>query len=225
MAGLQVHTAETAYAVTQAEIKAWNKIDSSDDDTVVELIERAVHNWAKEYTNRTLTTVTYNLFIDSVYDYDIPIYEGFYTGYDGQLNKRSIILPKSPVASVTHIKYYDDSDNATTFATTNYYLDNASVPAKIVLRKGASYPSSLRVANGIEIKYVAGYGATTAIPYDIKSACLAYSAYLFEHRGDLLDGKRVLAPTSATQLLHPYRIKAFSTQPYKGQIQYGGMFG
>ena len=50
MAGLQVHTAETAYAVTQAEIKAWNKIDSSDDDTVVELIERAVHNWAKEYT-------------------------------------------------------------------------------------------------------------------------------------------------------------------------------
>ena len=89
MAGLQVHTAETAYAVTQAEIKAWNKIDSSDDDTVVALIERAVHNWAKEYTNRTLTTVTYNLFIDSVYDYDIPIYEGFYTGYDGQLNNTS----------------------------------------------------------------------------------------------------------------------------------------
>ena len=60
MAGLKVHTAETAYAVTQAEIKAWNKIDSSDDDSVVALIERAVHNWAKEYTNRTLTTVTYN---------------------------------------------------------------------------------------------------------------------------------------------------------------------
>ena len=64
MAGLKVHTAETAYAVTQAEIKAWNKIDSSDDDTVVALIERAVHNWVKEYTSRTLTTVTYQLFLD-----------------------------------------------------------------------------------------------------------------------------------------------------------------
>jgi|TARA_R110001592_G_scaffold164299_1_gene398369 uncharacterized phiE125 gp8 family phage protein len=225
MAGLQVHTAETAYAVTQAEIKAWNKIDSTDDDTAVALIERAVHNWAKEYTGRTLTTVTYNLFIDSVYDYDIPIHEGFYTGYDSHVYKRSIALPKSPVSSVTHIKYYDDSDNASTFATTNYFVDNASVPAKIVLRKGASYPSSLRVANGIEIKYVAGYGATTAVPYDIKSACLAYSAYLFEHRGDLLDGKRVLAPTSATQLLEAYKIKDVGVHPYRGVAQFGGLFG
>ena len=225
MAGLQVHTAETAYAVTQAEIKAWCKIDSSDDDTAVALIERAVHNWAKEYTSRTLTTVTYNLFIDTVYESDIPIQEGFYVGYDGRSNKRSIDLPKSPVASVSHIKYYDDADTATTFATSNYYLDTASIPARIVLRKGSSYPTSLRVANGIEIRYVAGYGATTTIPYDIKSACLAYASYLFEHRGDLLDGKRILAPTSATQLLEPYRIKSLSTHPYRGQATYRGMFG
>ena len=135
MAGLQVHTAETAYAVTQAEIKAWNKIDSTDDDVTVALIERTVHNWAKEYTSRSLTTVTYNLFIDTVYDFDIPIREGFYTGYDGHTSKRSINLPFSPVASVTHIKSYDDADTATTFASSNYYLDNVSVPSRIVLRK------------------------------------------------------------------------------------------
>ena len=78
MAGLKVHTAETAYAVTQAEIKAWNKIDSSDDDTVVALIERAVHNWVKEYTSRTLTTVTYQLFLDLYNDIDYPIQKGMY---------------------------------------------------------------------------------------------------------------------------------------------------
>jgi len=225
MAGLQVHTAETAYAVTQAEIKAWNKIDSSDDDTVVALIERAVHNWAKEYTARSLTTVTYQLFIDSLYDVDIPIQEGSYVGIDQHINRRSILLPNSPVASVTHIKSYDDDDTATTFASSKYYLDNVSVPARIVLRQGESYPTALRVANGLEIQYVAGYGATTAVPYDIKSACLAYSAYLFEHRGDLLDGKRVLAPTSATQLLQSYKIKSLSTHPYRGHAHYGGMFG
>ena len=151
MAGLKVHTAETAYAVTQAEIKAWNKIDSSDDDTVVALIERAVHNWAKEYTNRTLTTVTYQLFIDSIYDVDIPLQEGMYVGIDRNISTKNILLPKSPVTSVTHIKSYDDADTATTFASSNYYLDNVSVPAKIVLRKGKSYPTSLRVANGLEI--------------------------------------------------------------------------
>ena len=119
MAGLKVHTAETAYAVTQAEIKAWNKIDSSDDDTVVALIERAVHNWAKEYTNRTLTTVTYQLFIDSIYDVDIPLQEGMYVGIDRNISTKNILLPKSPVSSVTHIKSYDDADTATTFASSN----------------------------------------------------------------------------------------------------------
>ena len=223
MAGLKVHTAETAFAVTQAEIKAWNKIDSSDDDTVVALIEKAVHNWAKEYTNRTLTTVTYQLFIDSIYDSEIPLQEGMYIGIDRSIDSRNILLPKSPVSSVTHIKHYNDSDEATTFATSKYFLDDVSVPARIVLRKGQTYPTDLRVANGIEVQYVAGYGATTAIPFDIKSACLEYSAYLFEHRGDLLDGKRVQAPITATQLLQPYRIKGLSKNPYRGQAQYVGM--
>jgi uncharacterized phiE125 gp8 family phage protein len=148
-----------------------------------------------------------------------------YIGIDRDINTRNILLPKSPVASVTHIKTHTDSDEASTYSSSNYYLDNVSVPSRIVLRKGKSYPSDLRVANGIEIQYVAGYGATTAIPYDIKSACLEYSAYLFEHRGDLLDGKRVLAPTTATQLLQPYRIKSLSRNPYRGQAQYVGMGG
>tara|TARA_R110000744_G_scaffold179989_1_gene298985 strand:- start:1137 stop:1814 length:678 start_codon:yes stop_codon:yes gene_type:complete len=225
MAGLQVHTAETAYAVTQAEIKAWCKIDSSDDDSAVALIERTVHNWAKEYTKRTLTTVTYNLFIDAVYDLDIRLQEGMYVGIDRNINRKSILLPKSPVASVTHIKSYDDSDNATTFASTKYYVDIASIPARVVLRNGEAYPTSLRVANGLEIRYVAGYGATTAVPYDIKSACLEYASYLFEHRGDLMNGARVLAPTSATQLLDPYVIRTLSKHPYRGMSHYGGMFG
>ena len=225
MAGLKIHTAETAYAVTQAEIKAWNKIDSSDDDTVVALIERAVHNWAKDFTNRSLTSITYQLFIDTVDAIDIPIQEGFYIGTDVFMNPRTILLPRSPVSSVTHVKYYDDNDSATTFSSSKYYVDNVSVPARIVLRQGETFPSSLRVANGIEIQYVAGYGATTAGPYDIKSACLEYSAYLFEHRGDLLDGKAVTAPYAATQLLQQYKIKSLSTNPYQGYARYGRIFG
>ena len=224
MAGLQVHTAETAYAVTQAEIKAWCKIDSSDDDTVVALIERTVHDWAKEYTKRSLTTVTYNLFIDAIDDADIPIQEGMYVGIDRDIYRRSVLLPKSPVASVTHIKYYNDADEATTFASSEYFLDNASIPAKIVLRNGSTWPTGLRVANALEIKYVAGYGATTAVPYAIKSACLEYASYIFEHRGDLMSGSRVLAPTSATQLLDPYVVRNISVHPYRGFAHDGGMF-
>ena len=147
-----------------------------------------------------------------------------YIGYDRNTSRRSIELPKSPASSVTHIKSYDDADTATTFASSNYYVDTTSIPSRVVLRTGSNFPTALRVANSLEIRYVAGYGATTTVPYDIKSACLEYASYLFEHRGDLIDGRRILAPTSATQLLEPYVIKSLSTHPYRTMTA-GGMFG
>ena len=94
---------------------------------------------------------------------------------------------------------------------------------RFTLRNGESYPTGLRVANAIEITYVAGYGASSDVPTDIKQACLTYLAYMFEHRGDLMDGKNVGLPTLATQLLQPYVVRQFSTNPYRGTAHYGGM--
>ena len=223
MAGIKVQTAETAYAVTTTQIKNWLKVDGSDDDTVIGELQKVVHNWAKLYTKRSLTTQTLQLFIDSVYDVDVPIEEGMYIGIDQDISRRSIILPQSPVASITHVKYYDDADSATTWASSNYYLDNTSAPNRFVLRNGKSYPTGLRVANALEIQYVAGYGGQTDVPYDIQYSCLLYASYLFEHRGDLLNGKNVTAPNSATQLLEPYVIKQLSTNAYRGTAHYGGL--
>ena len=127
------------------------------------------------------------------------------------------------MASVSNVKYYDDSDNESTFAASKYYLDNFADPAKFVLRNGESYPTGLRVANSIIITYVAGYGGASDVPDDIKHACLIYTAYLFEHRGDLMDGKKVNAPTSATRLLNPYVIRTLSSHPYRGTPHFGGL--
>ena len=227
MAGLKVHTAETEFVVDTDDLKNQLKITGTDDNDTLDVIRVACHNWAKEYTNRTLTTVTYQLFLDSINQVDLGYQEGEFVGIDRTINPTNILLPKSPVASLTHFKYYNDSDTATTFASSNYYLDNASVPAKIVLRRGKSYPSdSLRVANAFELQYVAGYGGRTSVPTDIKNACLIYAGYLFEHRGDRgfvgLDYNQSV-PYIATQLLQPYRIKSLSQNPFRGHAQYIGM--
>lgn len=221
MAGIEVNTAETEFAITSTEVKNWLRITGSDDDTVVGNLVKASHNWAKRYTGRSLTTQTLTMSIDAVYDTDIPLREGHYVGVDQDITRRSILLPQSPVASITSVKYYDDSDTATTFATSNYYLDKAGIPARFVLRNGKSYPTGLRVANALEIKYVAGYGGNNDVPQDIKHACLIYTAWLFEHRGD--GAERNVAPFQATQLLQPYMIRQFSTNPYRGTAHYGGM--
>ena len=223
MSGLSVVTAETAYAVTLAEAKEQLRIDGSSDDNVLNRLVQTSHNWAKNYTKRSLTTQTLKLSIDSIYDVDIPLREGMYLGIDQDISRRRVLLPQSPVASITHVKYYDDSDNVSTFASSKYYLDLAGVPARFTLRNGESYPTGLRVANAIEITYVAGYGASSDVPTDIKQACLTYLAYMFEHRGDLMDGKNVGVPTLATQLLQPYVVRQFSTNPYRGTAHYGGM--
>tara|TARA_A100001011_G_C13966533_1_gene697488 strand:- start:69 stop:737 length:669 start_codon:yes stop_codon:yes gene_type:complete len=221
MAGLTVNTAESEFAITSAEVKNWLRIDGSDDDTVISTLLKASHNWAKRYTARSLTTQTLTMSIDSVYDADIPIREGSYVGIDQDITRRSILLPQSPVASITSVKYYDDADSESTFASSKYYLDKAGVPARFVLRNGESYPTGLRVSNAIEIKYVAGYGGASDVPDDIKHACLIYTAWLFEHRGDGAD--RMTAPYQATQLLQPYVIRQMSTNPYRGTAHYGGM--
>ena len=221
MAGLSVVTAETAHAITSTEAKNWLRVDGSDDDTVIGNLIIASHNWAKRYTVRTLTTQKLKMSIDSIYDADIPIKEGSYVGIDQDITRRSIILPQSPVASISNVKYYNDEDTESTFASSSYYLDSASGPAKFVLRNGESYPTGLRVANALEITYVAGYGGVNDVPQDIKHACLIYTAWLFEHRGDGTD--RNSAPYQATQLLQPYVIRQFSTHPYRGTAHYGGM--
>lgn len=221
MAGLTVTTAETEFAITSAEVKNWLRIDGSDDDTVISTLLKASHNWAKRYTARSITTQTLKLSIDSVYDTDIPVKEGNYVGIDQDITRRSILLPQSPVASISSVKYYDDADTESTFDSGKYYLDSAGVPARFVLRNGESYPTGLRVANALEITYVAGYGGTTDVPDDIKHACLIYTAWLFEHRGDGVE--RMSAPYQATQLLQPYVVRQFSTNPYRGTAHYGGM--
>ena len=221
MAGLSVQTAETAFAITSAEVKSWLRIDGSDDDTVISTLLKASHNWAKRYTGRSLTTQTLKMSIDSVYDTDIPLQEGNYIGIDQDITRRSILLPQSPVASISSVKYYDDADTESTFASSKYYLDNQGIPARFVLRNGESYPTGLRVANALEITYVAGYGASSDVPDDIKHACLIYTAWLFEHIGD--GTERMSAPYQATQLLQPYIIRQFGTNPYRGTAHYGGM--
>ena len=90
------------------------------------------------------------------------------------------------------------------------------------LRKGKTYPTGLRLTNGLEIKYVAGYGASADVPQQIKQGCLAYASYLNEHRGDILDGKNLTPPKVATQLLSPFVIKNLSSNPYRGTSKYGG---
>jgi len=206
MAGLKVTTEPTQEPLTLQEVKEYLRVeDNTDERNVRPLIETA-RRFAEEHLNRTLVQTTYRLFLDTLQDHEDPLWEGMQTGPDITFYKNYINIPKSPLVSVTHIKTYNDSDEATTFAASNYYVDDAREPGRIVLRKGQTFPTALRVANAIEVEFVAGYSSVSAIPEPIKIGMLQHIAFMYEHRGDMGDSGGAKFPPMIKGAYAPYVI-------------------
>ena len=207
MAGIKVTTEPTAEPLSLQEVKEYLRLEDASDERVVQPMITAVRQFAEEHLGRALMQQTFTLFIDTALDTENPLWEGMRTAPDINYYKNYVVLPKSPVISVTSVKTYNDSDVATTMAASKYYVDNAREPARIVLRTGETFPTALRVANAIEVIYVAGYATAYAIPEPIRLGLFQHIAHLYEHRGDMgeyLQAREI--PAMIKMLYAPYRI-------------------
>ena len=204
MAGFKVTTEPTAEPLSLQEVKEYLRVDDATDERVVQPLIIAARQFAEQHMNRALMQQTITLSLDAVVDQDEPLHEGMRTAPDLNYYKNYLVLPKSPVQSVTSVKTYDDNDTATTMATTKYYVDTVREPARVVLRTGETFPTALRVANAIEVVYVAGYTSAYAVPEPIRLGMLQHIAYMYEHRGDMYEAQA--APTHMKTLYAPYVI-------------------
>ena len=111
MRSLKVDTAAASPVYTTAQMKTFLKVDVSDDDTLIDNLIEAATESCQIYTNQ--------YFINTVVTQYSDNWKEFYSLY------------KSPVVSITHVKYYDSDDAQQTLASSNYVLDNISKPARI----------------------------------------------------------------------------------------------
>lgn len=214
MAGLVVVTAPTSEPITVSDLIQHLRLDADTDETEMEAYIAMAREWCENYTGRAFVNRTLRLSIDGISDVDEALWEGWKIGPDMTLKKRDIKLPKPPLVSVTSVTTYDDADNATVFAASSYYVDNAAEPGRVVLRTGSTWPTALRVGNAVEIVYVAGYGAAAAVPAPIKFACKAIAAWMYENRGEGDWNKVRTVQPHAVLLLQPYRVMSFGTDPF-----------
>ena len=222
MSGLTITTAPQNEPLDAAETISYLRIDSGVDTTLIDNLIQAARFWAEDYTNRTFLTTVFTLSLDGIGYVDVPLKEGFHTGYSDTPSVNYIELPRSPVQSVTSIKSFADDNTATTLAASNYYVDTVRVPARIVLRDGGSWPTDLRNANGIEVLYTAGYGASRAdIPEPIRVAMLEYVTFMYEHRGDFERFPPPKPPMSLQMLLQPYVIMRYGVSSFGGGMGFG----
>jgi len=160
-------------AVALADVKAQLNIDTADDDVRLTSLILAATEMVETHIGRALITRSYSGFLN-----------WWPTSPEGHV-RPWINLEKPPLIGVSAITSYDDFDVGTVYPATNYYVDTLSTPGRVMLRRGQVWPIPLRMANGIQIDWTCGYGATPAyIPPTLKLAIQIQVGVLNEARGD-----------------------------------------
>lgn len=210
---LKLLTGPAGPAVSLAEAKAQINLDGTQDDAFLTDTIAAVTDYMEQWLGRALVTQTYQMFLDRFPAYREPWWDGVRYGAISDMNgsRGPIMLPMPPLQSVTHIKLYNDADQVTTVDPSIYYVDNAREPGRIQLRGGSTWPSVvLRVSNGVEVQYTAGYGNAVAVPAAIKKGILQMVAHYYNNRGDCDAGSEsCLCGSGADRTVHAYRIIRF----------------
>lgn len=133
---------------------------SEDVDELEMLVERAVEE-VERYTGRALLNATYR--------YTLQGWPKTTNGY----SSRIIELPRSPLVSVTDIKYYD-TDNVQRTLSSSYYLVGTDFePGCVYLQPDYDWPDTYERPDAVQITFVAGAGTATAnVSASLKQAML-----------------------------------------------------
>lgn len=159
-------TAPATEPVTIAEQKLHSRVDITDDDDLIAAQIAAARRWLEGVKRRAFITQTWRLNLDAW-----PV-------------GNEIALPNPPLQSVSSIKYYDESNNETTWNNSNYLVDTDSEPGRVVLAYNKTWPTeaTLYPVNPIRIEFVAGYGAAADVPETDKQAIMLLVGHWYENR-------------------------------------------
>ncbi len=175
--------------VTLAEAKAHLRVDASDEDTLIASLITSARIHIEAVLGRALITQSWSLFLDA------------------WPPERMVELARVPVQSVDEVRVYDGDGAAVILDATSYVVDTVSEPARLVARAAAAWPQPGQAANGIEIRFTAGYGAAASdVPQPLRQAILLLVAHWFETREPVAMGARAMeVPATIIGLLAPYR--------------------
>lgn len=157
-------TAPALEPVTLSEAKRHANVVASDDDALITALIVAARELVEQDTSRALINQTWELELDDWWT-------------DG------LEVPRPPLVSVTHVKYYDADGVLQTVTSTNYHVDTRRQPGVIWWDDDYTLPSLGDDANPVLVTYVAGYGsAASAVPQRAKQAILLLVGHWYRQR-------------------------------------------
>ncbi len=204
MRGLTLVSAPASEPVTLAEAKAHLRVEVADEDSLITALIVVAREAAEAHTRRALVTQTWRLTLDRFPAALQPWWDGVRQVADMPGDGNIIELPRPPLVSVTSVTVYDDADNPVAVPAASYYVDSDSEPGRVSLRSGKTWPAVGRVAGGVEVVFVAGYGAASAVPQAIRQGMLMLIGHLFERRE--AEAAAGALPPGVAALWRPYRV-------------------
>lgn len=200
MFGLSLVTAPTAEPLSLSEAKRHLRVAEAigADDEYIDALIVAARLYVEEYTSRQLCTATWDLVLD-----EFPC--------EGDV----ILIPKAPLVSVTSITYLAATTGTLTTWTGSYYrVQNTTAPGRIGLAYGQTWPLTYGVIGQVTVRFVAGYGAASAVPKTLKQAMLLLIGHWYTNREEVGKvGGKVEVAAHALMSQHRYGDQ---------MIRYGG---
>ena len=189
MRAFKVVTPATSNPITLTEAKTHLKVDTTADDTFITNLIKSATSSAQEYTNRFFIQTT----IQQVGDKWEDISNLF----------------KSPVLSVTNIKYIDPDGTLQTLNTDIYFVDDVNKPARIGLKPNKSFPEIIDRLNAVQVNYVVGIAAgADEVDEGIRQALLLTIGNWYQNRQAVVTGTIATElPMNAKFLLDQYKIQ------------------
>jgi uncharacterized phiE125 gp8 family phage protein len=155
-------------------------------DPLLSILIKSARQYAEQLLGRYLVTQTIDLYLDEFPQHEIKL---------------------RPLQSVSAITYVDTAGATQTLSAADYIVDSTGTPARITPAYGVSWPSTRDQVNAVKVRFVAGYGAASAVPQCVKNWMLMRIKTLYETRDSVTfqNGTAVFPESYVDGLLDPER--------------------
>jgi uncharacterized phiE125 gp8 family phage protein len=159
-------TNATSAVVTAAEFKTHARVYHTQDDTYIATLILSATQVIEAETRRTLINREMTLGLES-----FPA-------------SGEIVLPRSPLSSVSLITYVDTNGDFAFFNAEKYIVYSVNGVGRVKLKTTESWPTTLAIGGmDVLVSFTAGYGATSAsVPAALRHAVLLQATHMYENR-------------------------------------------
>jgi len=177
-------TAPASEPVSTANAKAHLRVTHSSDDTYIDSLVVAARKWIEDTRGIQMITATRTLKM----------------GWFGD-----VVIPRAPLASVVHVKYYDEDEVQQTVSSAVYTVDTDSTPGEVYLAYDQEWPTDvLDIPKAVEIQYTCGYGSAADVPAGLVHAVKLLVGHWYENREDSATVNLSRVPMAAQALVQNY---------------------